>query len=204
MTSASPPIPKPISAAARSPSRANRRPRAGTCRARRSASSANDTRAREEAIEQPPGHEPPGQARAAHRGDRQRAASGRDAAIGQQRRQVRDGAVLRDRAAEEHDDENPEDARAPSPSRTDAPSARCATPPGVDAGRSRMKSSDRRQADREDHPAERHVRACASRRSRMSASAIGGSTMAPTAPPDSTSASAAPRRRSNQLETARE
>jgi hypothetical protein len=39
---------------------------------------------------------------------------------------------------------------------------------------------------------------------RMSAAAVGGSTIAPTAPPDRTSASAVPRRRSNQLETARE
>src|SRR5262245_20820289 len=38
----------------------------------------------------------------------------------------------------------------------------------------------------------------------MSASAIGGSVIAPIAPPDITTASAVPRRRSNQLETARE
>ena len=38
----------------------------------------------------------------------------------------------------------------------------------------------------------------------ISASAAGGSTIAPTAPPDITIASAVPRRRSNQLETARE
>jgi hypothetical protein len=38
----------------------------------------------------------------------------------------------------------------------------------------------------------------------INASATGGSTIAPTAPPDMTTASAVPRRRANQLETARE
>ena len=89
------------------------------------ASSTTDTRAAKEAIQQPTGQKTAQETRAAHGGERQRAASRRDAAIGEQRRDVRDRAVLRDRA----------DRRAPRPgsrnARRDGPSRR-------DAGRARV------------------------------------------------------------------
>ena len=58
-----------------------------------------DTR-REEPIEQPAGYQTAGQAGRTHRGDRQRRAMSRDAAIGQESGKVSDGAVLSDGTAE--------------------------------------------------------------------------------------------------------
>ena len=83
-------------------------------------SSPNDTWAAKKRSSSHPVDEPARQAGAAQHRQRERGAAGAHAAIGQQRRQVRDRSVLGDRAAEQHDDENPERA-AVSPSRTVAP-----------------------------------------------------------------------------------
>ena len=63
---------------------------------------------REEAVDQPAGGQAAGQGGAADRRHRDGGALRRDATIGEQRRQVRDRAVLGDRDREQDDDEDPE------------------------------------------------------------------------------------------------
>ena len=85
---------------------------------------------------------------------------------------------------------------------TVAPGAR-SPGPEVAAGRSRMNSATAGMPIASAMPPSARY-APRQPADRMSAAASGGSTIAPIAPPDMTSASAMPRRRSNQLVTARE